>query len=247
MDASTITSRALVRSPNAKASTVMICIPHAGAGPAAHQSWPAALDHLEVVSLRLPGRESRFGERPLESVEAMAAHVSDLISDNRRPLVLAAHSMGALVAFDVARRVPTDQLAGLVVSGSRAPRDPPPQRTSDLTDAQFGDHLRRLGGMPDIPAPVVGAMLEVLRSDVRAAELYVATHSQRLRVPLLALSGSNDAEAPRSQMERWACETTAAFRLRVFPGGHFFLSDPSSGALREIHDWTVRCVRTAVS
>ena len=43
--------------------------------------------------------------------------------------------------------------------------------------------------------------------------------------PVVALAGDRDPHVGLDEVEAWRGHTTGAFELKVFPGGHFFLTD----------------------
>jgi len=103
----------------------LVCIPYAGGGAAVFRAWPALLPDVEVAVVRLPGWEARFTQPPFRDfgalLDALAAEVAPV---RDRPLALFGHSLGALLAFEVARRMSADTGPGpvqLFVSGCRAP------------------------------------------------------------------------------------------------------------------------------
>src|SRR6185437_15242868 len=51
--------------PPGSARMRLVCFPYAGAGPSVFRTWGSRLPTgVELVALRLPGRESRFTETP---------------------------------------------------------------------------------------------------------------------------------------------------------------------------------------
>src|SRR6185312_1984176 len=93
-------------SPSVYAGTRLFCIPYAGGGSAVFREWPGALPDVEVGLVRLPGRESRFRDRPYSDMTALVADLADiLLSQVDRPYALFGHSMGGRIAFEVGRRI----------------------------------------------------------------------------------------------------------------------------------------------
>ncbi|MGH3799012.1 MAG: thioesterase II family protein, partial [Pseudonocardiaceae bacterium] len=96
-----------VSRPRPAARLRLICLPPAGGGASRYRDWPAHFpDEVEVVSVQLPGRENRFHEPPIESMEQLVGPLLDgLTSHLTPPFALFGHSMGALIAFELARRM----------------------------------------------------------------------------------------------------------------------------------------------
>jgi surfactin synthase thioesterase subunit/glycosyltransferase involved in cell wall biosynthesis len=207
----------------------LFCFPYAGGGTGAFAGWRRRLPC--VCPVLLPGRESRSAEAPFDRmaplVEALAAAIEPYLD---RPFSFFGHSMGAAVAFELARELrrlglPEPRL--LVASAARAPqfrRDytPPPAPS----EAQFLDELRRLEGLPaealDQPA-LLAAILPALTADAALYRNYVYADAPPLACAIRAYGGSDDPNVRPEHLEGWASQTGASFAMRLFPGGHFFL------------------------
>ena len=114
----------------------------------------------------------------------------------------------------------------LFVSGRAAPRAPRRDvPIARLPDDEFAAAVRRLNGLPAEVARDRGLMALVtatLRRDLELVESHVHTPGPPLRVPLSAFGGTDDV-VWRSDLARWRETTEAEFRMRMFPGDHFYL------------------------
>lgn len=54
-----------------------------------------------------------------------------------------------------------------------------------------------------------------------------------LACPIVCLGGAEDEGARRSDLAQWANFTSKEFRLRTFPGGHFFLKEQGQATVLE--------------
>jgi surfactin synthase thioesterase subunit len=208
----------------------LVCFAHAGGGPPAFAGWTST--ECDIHAVQLPGRGRRVAEAPTTSVPRIVGEVSAALSrtlaPDYRPCVLYGHSLGAYLAFELARALSaTGIIAGLVVAGAAAPRVPPPDRASDLDDKDLLGYVRALGGTPDefFDNPeLIAMLLPMLRADFTIVDEYRCRGAAQLCVPVTAFHGSADSEATAASMVGWAGETTGSFRLERVEGGHFFPS-----------------------
>lgn len=201
----------------------LFCFPHAGGGAAAFQGWAERLPAgIAVIPMR-PSRRYDMAGAVAALGDAMHAHLDE-------PFAFFGHSMGAVVAFELARLLrrrhqPLPRL--LVVSGARAPQFrrghvPPPEPS----EAEFVEALRRLEGTPqevlDNP-DLRRVVLPAVREDAAIYRTYVYTEEPPLDCAMRAYGGAQDPNVTRAHLDAWGEQTTAAFAVRVFPGGHFYL------------------------
>lgn len=221
--------------PGTGTRPVLVCFPHAGGAASVWRPLSAALrGRADVVAVQYPGRQDRLAEPPAAGVVELAEGVVRAWpSDLRGPFVLFGHSMGAVVAFEVARRLRADGRGGpaaLVVSGSPAPGLVRRGGVHALDDAGFTAALRELGGVPEavLAEPeLLPLVLPPVRADFRAIETYACRPGAPLDVPVTALAADADPRARVAEVEAWRGCTRAAFSLQVVPGGHFaVVEDP---------------------
>lgn len=235
----------LLRStPRPLARARLFCFSHAGGGASAFRLWASALpQQLEVCAVQLPGRENRLREPPLASVAAIVdALVPALAPHLDLPFAFFGHSMGAVLAAEVTRallasagRLPRH----LLVSGRRPPHVPGPETPLHvLPDPEFIAEIRhRYGGMPPEiveDRELLALLLPSLRADVRALETHRPPARPALPCPVSVFGGSEDRLTPRAHLDAWRGETTGAFRVRVFAGGHFYLDACRAELLADI-------------
>ncbi|MCC4321248.1 thioesterase II family protein [Streptomyces malaysiensis] len=84
----------------------LFVFPHAGAGASAYRLAAYLPDSVEVCTVQMPGRESRFARPTLTSLDEAVATLAPLIANHAAlPYAFFGHSMGSLLAFETARRL----------------------------------------------------------------------------------------------------------------------------------------------
>jgi len=218
--------------PNPRSRARLFCFPYAGGGAVIFRDWARALPpDIEVCAATLPGRGSRMLEPPLTRLSAVVAHLTDAITSYLdKPFAFFGHSMGALTAFELARRLSREvgvEPKCLLVSGCRAPHlpdpDPPPYA---LPEPELIGYLRRLNGTPEEvleKRELMELMMPILRADFEAVSTYAYVEGTPLGCPASAYGGLRDPMVRREHLAAWREHTAAGFALRMFDGDHFFI------------------------
>jgi surfactin synthase thioesterase subunit len=211
----------------------LFCFPHAGGAASYFHPWSAALaPGIEVLAVQYPGREDRAAEPCLTTVADLADQIHAALGPSLPgTFAFFGHSMGAILAFEVARRATRQEGRGpahLFVSGRPAP---PRYRHRNLHRAgnpALIAELRSLGGTdPRIlqDSDVLELILPAMRGDYTASETYRFEPGPPLSCDITAMTGDRDALNTTQDAAAWSAHTTGAFNLRVYPGGHFYLDD----------------------
>jgi medium-chain acyl-[acyl-carrier-protein] hydrolase len=217
----------------------LFCFPYAGVGGSVYAPWARQLrSDVEVCPVQLPGRESRLGERPHVRLSELLAEMGPALeAELDVPYVLFGHSMGALIAFELARELRDQGRPGpalVVVSGRRAPhlagrRSP----FGHIPDAEFITEIRhRYDGVPDqvLREPdLMALLLPALRADISLIESYAFQEAPPLDCPIVAFRGDDDPETTDAEVAAWGQHTSAGFRQQRFPGNHFFVRNAGAG------------------
>jgi surfactin synthase thioesterase subunit len=230
--------RRLHRNPDGPVRLVLF--PYAGGAASSFMPFSASLsDVADVLCVQYPGRHERWGEPAIDNVADLAAGVLPAIPIDR-PIVLFGHSLGASVAFEVARLLEGSGVIprSLLVSARRAPNVPSgehPVHTRD--DDGIIAELKTLAGTDprvlDEPE-LLSMILPTMRTDYKAAETYLSQPDPLLRCPITALTGDDDPKLTLDHVRAWAEFTAGRFKLEIFTGGHFYLTDHHEGVVSVI-------------
>lgn len=219
--------------PAPRSAVRLVCLPHAGGSASFYFPVSRALaPGVEVLAVQYPARQARRLEPGIDNIPDFADQIFAVLRGlDDKPVAFFGHSMGAVLAYEVALRM---QRAGLpspvrlFASGRRAPSRYRDERVHEGTDAEVVAELRRLGG----PNPAMLAdpeMLEIIlpaiRSDYTAIERYRHEPGRTLDCPVTALIGDDDPRVTIDEAKAWAEHTTGPYDLETFPGGHFYLVD----------------------
>ena len=210
----------------------IFCFPHAGGGSHTLLAWQAALrDDAQLLAVCRPGREHRADEpAPTidEYVDGAAAAIRAATAVDGRPIYLFGHSLGALVAFEVARQLADlPALRHLVASGCSAPELLPSERVraiAELEGREFAEAICFFGGLPPEVAAdedVRALLLPPLIADFRMAVGYRYRPAAQLRVPLTLINGRQDPHIGPEQVKPWRHESAAPI-CHWADGGHFY-------------------------
>ncbi|WP_326836052.1 alpha/beta fold hydrolase [Amycolatopsis rhabdoformis] len=211
------------------ADTRLICLPHAGAGAASFARWPELFPPgIAPVRVQLPGREDAAGRPPLRRLaDAVAGLLPQVLALGEGPLALYGHSMGALLAFELARAL--DDVghppAHLFVSGRRAPHLPARKAPIHrLPDDEFAVALTDLGMATATQAgPAFRRYaFPLIKADLALSEEYDHVTHPRLRCPITVFAGTEDPIVDADQVTAWRAMTVGPFATHAFGGGHFF-------------------------
>jgi medium-chain acyl-[acyl-carrier-protein] hydrolase len=210
---------------------LLACFPHAGGGVLSFNGWLRWLPNwLSLVRAQLPGRDDLAAVTPIEQAEMFAPkYLTALRQLGDHPVILYGHSLGAILAFDLARgmrRLGLRPPIALCVSGRRAPSLALSHAPLwSMPDDTLIALMRRMGG------PMVDVfdnprwrnnVFPLMRADLAVSDRYSYVAEAPLDCPIVAFHGVDDPVVKAQEVMVWGAETAGDFRFIPLAGRHFF-------------------------
>lgn len=219
------------RRPSLRARLRLFCFPYAGGNETTFRTWQQNLpEAIEVLPIQLPGRGTRIKEPAFTRLAPLAQALSQsLRPEMELPFAFFGHSMGGLIAFELARQLRREGgplPVHLFISAKCCPKQADDLSTGEIPDKELIQILRRYEGTPREVlenAELMQLLLPVIRADMELCNTYVCDPEPPLPSPITAFGGLEDHVSGRPCLEGWRNYTSDRFTLRMFPAGHFFL------------------------
>ncbi|WP_198263825.1 thioesterase II family protein [sulfur-oxidizing endosymbiont of Gigantopelta aegis] len=224
----------------------LFCFPYAGGGAHIYFPWQAQLpDWIEVCAIQLPGRGMRFADSPYSHHQPIVEQVFDVIKDYMdKPYAIFGHSMGALLAYELAQTIAQSALANpehLFISGRRAMHlQSSSKAIYDLPDKELMTELRQLNGTPaEVLAnqELMNLLLPVLRADFKLCDTYEYNEQYKpLNINITTFEGQQDHKAQGERMTAWKELTHGNVSSVKLAGDHFFIHSQEKQLLTLLKD-----------
>lgn len=231
--------------PNSQARIRLFCFPYAGAGSSLFQAWSRwLLPEVELFLVNLPGRDTRIREEPFRQLKPLINPLTQgLLPYLDKPFVFFGHSMGSLISFEVARelrRLGAVQPQRLIVSGRQPPHVPDTHPSfHQLPEDEFFKITQQFYGvLPEIilqDPELVRLFLSIMRADITMIETYEYIQEAPLGCSISAFGGAQDPTVDDQSLAAWRDQTGSDFKLKLFPGEHFFIQTARAAVLQELN------------
>ena len=205
--------------------------PHSGGSVLEYLKWSPLLPDTALHGVQPPGRGARLREPALTRMTDLVKAIVDAV-EFESPYLFFGHSLGALVAYEVAtalREANSDLPFCLLASACRPPHLAPiGTLENQLTDDELLEVVA--SQYASIPPEMQRSsrfrriFLPCLRADFAVAESYVYVERAPLACPIIALGGSED-HVSREELAEWENYTSEQLEVRQVPGGHFYLRE----------------------
>ncbi|XP_071952695.1 mycocerosic acid synthase-like polyketide synthase [Antedon mediterranea] len=238
----------------------LICFPPNGGGPSTYAWWQNNFDkyNVQVIMAKLPGWEGRQHEKPLQTIEEMISHLTENLAPRliSGKFVLFGHSLGGLLAFEVAHRLMERNIrpAHLVISSWYAPTLNYPNAT-ELENApkllrQMEQDIKNNIRVVDkqslklsfVDDDVLGnnelmrRLIPCFHVGFRICQMYSNTHKEKLQCGMTIIGAKSDRFIPISSLDAWCLEieSNQPFKKIIVPGGHMHITSAKKKFFNEM-------------
>ncbi len=227
--------------PRPDARMRLVCFPFAGGGASAFADWSELVpDNVELCIVQMPGREDRLREPLLTDMSALVdalARELQVISD--RPFAFFGHSMGAIVCYEVTRRLRALNMRmpeHLFLSARAAPQlQTHGEPLRSLENDEFMQRLHDMyGAVPDAirqSTKLQEVFLPILRADVALLETHAHDTVEPFDCPVTVFGGAEDPAISTEMLAGWKTLTSNSFAQHEFSGDHFFIHAEREGVV----------------
>jgi surfactin synthase thioesterase subunit len=219
--------------------------PHAGGSASFYVPFAKAFStDIRRIAVQYPARGDRQGLTELTSIPAFADDIFAMMAPQSGSRVaFFGHSMGGLLAFEVALRFQSagHPVSALFVSSCAAPGHIRYKELQGSDNDILNLVAQTTGTNPEHLAneKFAATVLPTLQS-VRAIAGYDRPPEVTVSCPIYGFVGDDDFIVAPENMAPWSERTTAEFDIRVFPGDHFYLNNNLPELVKDIELRTQR-------
>ncbi|MBZ6383095.1 thioesterase II family protein [Sphingomonas sanguinis] len=214
---------------------LLVCLPHAGSGPALFRHWPARFTpDMRILAPRLPGREDRFLEDTHATIDKAVSSLLQEIADSARlarDVTIFGHCLGAVLGYELARRwneIAAPPIGRLIVSAAHPPDRPLGIAVDHLDDEALLRTMERMTGYQDpmlADAEMRDILMPAIRGDLTMHERYAVESDQPLAVPITCVRGRSDRFVSQDDVMGWQKYSHAPVEFVELPGNHMYVLD----------------------
>ncbi|XP_071952684.1 phenolphthiocerol/phthiocerol polyketide synthase subunit C-like [Antedon mediterranea] len=238
----------------------LICFPPNGGGPSVYAWWQGQLSkyNVQLIMAKLPGWEGRHTEKPLQNLEDIVRKLSDNLVPRLLPgrFVLFGHSIGGLIAFEVAHLLQHKGLhpAHVIVSSWYAPTLDYPN-TIELSKGPLllkqieqniknnipisNEQSQKLSFVDDAVlhnTELMKRLIPCFYVGFKICQHYRNTHKTKLQCGMTVFGAKLDRFIPLSSLDDWSQEIDPNHRFKkvIVQGGHMHITSEKKKFIREL-------------
>ncbi|MFS0896201.1 thioesterase II family protein [Mycolicibacterium litorale] len=225
----------------------LFIFPHAGGSAVGYKPFARAFSmDAKRIAVQYPGRVGGHDVPDLASITALADDVYPML----RPSIAGSrvaffgHSMGGLLAFDIARRLEQDgnPIAALFVSASPAPGHGGYEHLHQGSDDELLEMVATMTGTDSrfVGGQFGATVLKTLRN-YGAITSYSCPPGTTLSCPVYAYAAADDAAVGYDSVCAWSEFTTGDFAVRTVAGDHFYITEHVDEVVADIETRIAAC------
>jgi surfactin synthase thioesterase subunit len=226
----------------------LFIFPHAGGSAQFYAPFARAFSSdIKCIAVQYPGRGGNHDLGSFTSIPDLADGVCRMLSPLDQPderVAFFGHSMGALLAFEVARRFEAagNPIAALFVSASAAPGRAGYEYIPESDRGLLNAMSEMTGVNPEFleNEEFAAKILPTLRG-LKAISKYQCPADATVSCPIFAFHGDDDEVATSAKVAPWSQRTTSEFTERVFAGHHFYLNDHLPDLVSDVEGKILSC------
>lgn len=222
----------------------LFCFPYAGGSATIYKDWAKTIaNDVELNAVQLPGRGVRIREPLIQDYETLVSGLLAAIKPlTDVPFVFFGHSMGAQVAWELARYL---RKAGLplpkvlIVSARSAPHVKSQRKPfHQLPEREFIEKVKTLNGIPEEALrhqELMDIVSPILRADFKVIETWNYQPEVPLPMQMVTFRGENDTGVKPESVAAWRELSSRRLIEKTFPGNHFFINSVTNRVLEEVN------------
>lgn len=223
---------------------ILVLFHYAGGSSSAFKDWDKdIISEFDIYSIQLPGREDRFSEKLINNMEELVTNIAGNFNFFDKHIVCFGHSLGALVAYEVIKKLEHNNLFNfrhLIVSSSRAPHIKIHRNTIyNLPDEILFKTILKFGGIPEEllseKQMLMEVLLPILRADFKISDLHICDTNKKISTQITAFGGQEDDTFPEEHLLKWK-DKTEKFEYKLFEGGHFYINESYKNLIKAINN-----------
>lgn len=211
--------------------------PHAGGSAGSYVGFSRAFSTgMRKVAVQYPGRPDPRDLPDVINLPALADDIYKMLTSTNvtnAPIAFFGHSMGGLVAFEVARKFEAagEPVAALFLSASPAPGHGGYEFLQQSSDDELLKMVTDLTGTNSaLIGEQFGATILRRMRNYGAITNHSCPAGTTVSCPIYAYAAADDTAITYESVSAWSHFTTAEFVVRVLPGNHFYIT----GDVREL-------------
>ena len=216
----------------------LFCLPYAGGSAIIYREWkPFFASNIELAPVEYAGHGKRIMHPLYKDVQAAVEDVYDMLLAavaNGRPYAIFGHSMGAMLAYEVAQKLRSNNKPlpkHIFFSGRGAPHISAEKYKiyHKMSDGEFQAEIANLGGTPkeffEHPE-LMEYLLPILKNDFMISDTApVRAEIEPFDFPITVFVGKEEEDMDAEDVHGWRVHSRKTCVVYYFNGGHFFIKD----------------------